>query len=70
VVATRTRGSTQTVAFHIDAFTGEVALHGEAKTVGKVLFEGKSETVFVTPFTNCGSKNKILGVVDGEHKVS
>jgi hypothetical protein len=54
------------VAFHVDAFTGAVS--GD-KThtglpAGKELFEGRPTTSFLLPFENCGSKNRVVGVVD------
>jgi len=60
-----------TVGYHIDAFTGEVAgaQQGEVKRHGKVLFEGKAESVFLTPFTNCGTNNRVLAIMDGVEKV-
>jgi hypothetical protein len=60
-----------TVAYHIDAFTGEVAgkQEGEVKRLGKQLFEGRAESVFLTPFTNCGTNNRVLAVMDGVEKV-
>lgn len=62
---------TNTIGFHIDAFTG-VVVGGEGKHVrelGKELFEGRPRTVFLTPFTNCGTENRVLAVVDEEEKV-
>lgn len=61
----------QTLGYHIDAFTGQVAgaTDGNAGDLGKMIFEGKRNTVFLTPFTNCGSKNRVLGVVDTNENV-
>lgn len=60
-----------TVGYHIDAFTGEVdgKQEGEVKRLGKVLFEGKAESVFLTPFTHCGTNNRVLAIMDGVEKV-
>jgi len=46
--------------------------NGEGKQVqdlGKELFSGRAETVFLTPFTNCGTENRVLAIVDEEEKV-
>ena len=88
VIATRTREgvsgmidrgasadakAVETVAFHVDAFTGRVSTKDDREVhvsaLGKVLFPGRSESVFYTPYTNCGSKNRILGVMDSEQQV-
>jgi hypothetical protein len=56
----------QTVAFHVDAFTGIVS--GEKTSTGlptgKTLFDGRPESAFLLPFENCGSKIRVVGVVD------
>lgn len=33
---------------------------------GKELFSGRPETAFILPFENCGTRNKVVGVVDSE----
>ena len=59
------------MGYHVDAFTGEIdgKQDGEVKRLGKELFEGRAETVFLTPFTNCGTNNRVLAVMDGVEKV-
>lgn len=56
----------QTVAFHVDAFTGIVSgdKTNTGLPAGKELFSGRPETSFVLPFENCGTRNKVVAVVD------
>jgi hypothetical protein len=65
------RADYQTVAFHIDSFTGEVS--GDKTSTGlpagKELFDGRPETSFLLPFENCGSRNKVVGVVDSSTRL-
>jgi hypothetical protein len=37
---------------------------------GKEVFEGESESAFLVPFENCGTKIKVLAVVSEDKKVS
>ena len=73
VIAERTHDdSVETVGFHLDAFTGKFS--GEAHEVtglplGKTIFEGKSKTIFPTPYLNCGTNNRVLAVVDNAEKL-
>lgn len=56
----------QTVGFHIDGLTGKVS--GDKTDLGlpagKEVFEGKVESAFALPFENCGTRNKVIGIVD------
>ena len=59
-----------TVAFHVDAFTGDVSGGFDAASgiaVGKELFRGPVTTTFPLPFEHCGTKNRVLAVVDAYH---
>ena len=61
----------------MNAFTGrdwsedpdvkDAALYGTPPS--KELFEGKVETAFLLPFENCGTKNRVLAVVDSDFTV-
>lgn len=73
VVATRTKnGYSLTLGYHIDAFTGEVA--GDVNEfnipLGKFLCVGRAKSVFVTPFINCCTRNRVLGIVDADNVLS
>ena len=73
IVTRKRKEGVETVGFHLDAFTGEVSGEVDEHTrmpLGKVLFTGKPETAFLTPFENCGTQNKVLAVVDSSHMVS
>ncbi|ORY24884.1 putative endoplasmic reticulum protein [Naematelia encephala] len=68
VLAVRTKQSGQetTVAYTVDAYTGDVTggTNELGLPAGKELFDGKSQTAFLLPFENCGSKNRVLAVLD------
>lgn len=85
VLATRSRGDVShlyairspqvvtTVPFHIEALTGKVKGDINPTTglpIGKELFEGGSESAFLVPFENCGTKIRVLAVVDQLKNVS
>jgi hypothetical protein len=58
-----------TVAFHIEALTGEVQGAKDEMTSlpnGKVIFDGAPSTVFPLPFENCGSKYRVLAVANDD----
>lgn len=74
VLASKTvdKGGVRTVAYHVDAYTGEVSGNVDTGTglpEGTTLFEGKLREAFLTPFDNCGSKSKVLGVVDDKERL-
>ena len=74
VLAVRTgMQPSSTVAFHFDGFTGEVKGDTSAEIGlpdGKTLFDGEHVTAFLTPFENCGTRNKVLAVVSPRDEVS
>ena len=58
-----------TVAYHVNAFTGEPRGDVDPTTgipVAKELFKGEAEAAFLIPFENCGTDIKVLAVVDQE----
>lgn len=64
---------TSTVGFHVEALTGLVRgdIHPQTGLpTGKTIIEGESHSPFLIPFENCGTKIKVLAVVDEEQKVS
>lgn len=73
VLTTKTVGKrVRTVTYHVDAYTGRVSGDVNARTglpEGTTLFEGTSKEAFLTPFENCGSKSKVLGVVDDKERL-
>ncbi|KIS00199.1 endoplasmic reticulum protein [Cryptococcus deuterogattii 2001/935-1] len=73
VLATKTVGKrVRTVTYHVDAYTGRVSGDVNPRTglpEGTTLFEGTSREAFLTPFENCGSKSKVLGVVDDKERL-
>ncbi|WVO22847.1 uncharacterized protein IAS62_004190 [Cryptococcus decagattii] len=73
VLATKTVGKrVRTVIYHVDAYTGGVSGDVNARTglpEGTTLFEGTSREAFLTPFENCDSKSKVLGVVDDKERL-
>lgn len=73
VVATRTKNEySLTLGYHIDAFTGDVAGDVNEFNIpsGKFLCVGRAKSVFVTPFINCCTRNRVLGVVDTDDVLS
>ena len=61
-----------TVGFHINAITGDVSGEKDGMSsvpAGKEIFQGQPETTFLTPFENCGTKSRVLAVVDSTPQV-
>lgn len=59
------------MGFRVDAFTGEIFGGKDEQTdlaTGKELFSGRSEIAFLLPFENCGTKDRVLAVVDSTEK--
>ena len=55
------------MGFHVDAYTGDVSGEKDELSglpLGKHLFSGMPKTAFLLPFENCGTKNRVLAVVD------
>ncbi|KAK4687456.1 ER membrane protein complex subunit 1, partial [Tremellales sp. Uapishka_1] len=73
VIAVKTRKEAlTTIAYHIDAYTGEVSGEEDPLTglpVGKELFDGRPGTAFLLPFENCGTKIRVLAIVDSSEKL-
>ncbi|WVQ83875.1 hypothetical protein IAT38_006019 [Cryptococcus sp. DSM 104549] len=73
VVGIKTTGQAQsTIAYHLDAYTGEPSGEVDKRTglpQGTKLFSGKPQMAFLTPYENCGTKARVLAVVDSESRL-
>ncbi|KAL7421303.1 hypothetical protein Q5752_004188 [Cryptotrichosporon argae] len=62
-----------TAGYYVDAFTGQVEGDADAEygvPVGRKVMPGRSVvTTFATPFENCGTKKRVLGVLDTDDVV-
>ncbi|KAJ9104572.1 hypothetical protein QFC21_002070 [Naganishia friedmannii] len=76
VVAVRSRrNSTETVAYHVDAFTGKILRDGsDDKPLmpgmgGKVLFQGRPLYTFPLPIEHCKSHIRAVAIIDTSEQV-
>jgi len=54
-----------TYGYYVDGLTGDAGELEDGIPIGKVICQGKPSAVFVTPFENCGTQNKVIAVVQG-----
>ncbi|GHJ84629.1 hypothetical protein NliqN6_1031 [Naganishia liquefaciens] len=75
VVAVRTRREIETIAFHVDAFTGAIVRDDKSAKplipgmAGKVLFSGKPVHAFPLPIEHCKTHIRAVAVVDQSQRV-